>query len=192
MSNTRLQYTGLLLALATASASCSKDTKPAGGLPKLPDPQPVADVLKIGDDTEFAIGMSTLVFAREAAVGYEQLSEAERVIFCIDGLEREVNNGGFLQFFENSAGDHAMDTIEGLRTLGAPRIAALVAEAVSVFPGGRPATDRERRQGQVEQLGDAAKAKLDQLDGAFFEYPENLAALERQYVRAHEDQFRTP
>lgn len=103
-----------------------------------------------------------------------------------------MNNGGFAQFFENSAGDHAMETIEALRTLGAPRVAALVSEAVSVFPDGRPATDRERRQQQLDRLAPQARATLDRLDNAFYEYPENLTALERAYVRAHQDEFRMP
>ena len=192
MIRDRRHYTFWLLALATATTSCGKDTQPASKATILPEPQPIADILEIENDTEFAIAMSNLVFARAAAVGYEQLSTAERVIFCVDGLEREVNNGGFAQFFENSAGDHAMDTIESLRALGAPKMAALVAEAVRVFPQGRPATDRERRQQQLDQLDEEAKTRLDQLDGAFYEYPENLAVLERQYVRTHQDQFRMP
>ena len=154
--------------------------------------QSVIEILRIEDDTKFAIAMSDLVFAREQAAGYAQLTPAERVVYCLDGVEREVNNGGFAQFFENSAGDHALDTIDALKTLGAPRMAALVSDAVSVFPNGRPAEDRERRQEQLARLDEQAKAKLDQLDAAFQEYPENLAALERQYVRAHQDQFRMP
>lgn len=112
-------------------------------------------------------------------------------MFCLDALEREVNNGGFAQFFENSAGDHARETIEALRTLGAPRVARLVAEAVAVFPDG-PAPDRERRRRQLDRLDDRARAKLDQLDGAFYAYPENLTALERRYVRNHQGQFPMP
>lgn len=186
------------LTLVTTTTGCPQPGSGGSGggegrsdLPSL-TPRPVAEVLQIADDTQFAIAMSDRVFAREQAVGYEQLTPAERVVFCLDGLEREVNNGGFSQFFENSAGDHALETVEALRTLGAPRVAALVAQAVAVFPAGRPATDRERRQQQLAQLDDRARAKLDQLDNAFFEYPEHLAALERRYVRSHQDQFRMP
>jgi hypothetical protein len=158
----------------------------------LPPTRPVAEILAMTDDTEFAIAMSDLVFAREATVGYQQLTAAERVVFCLDQLEREVNNGGFEQFFENSSGDHALDTIEALRTLGATATAALVAEAVRVFPQGRPATDRAERQRQVARLDEQARATLDRLDGAFYDSPESLVALERRYVRDHQDQFPSP
>ena len=114
------------------------------------------------------------------------------MVFCIDGLEREVNNGGFVQFFDNSAGDHALATIDALHALSAPAFAGLVSEAVSVFPDGRPDSDRDRRSRQVAALDEGARARLDQLDGRFYEYPENLSALKRQYVRAHQDEFTQP
>jgi hypothetical protein len=155
-------------------------------------PQSIVEILSIQDDTKFAIALGTLVTDREAAVGYEHLSTAERVIYCVDGLEREVNNGGFLQFFDNAAGDHAMDTIESLRSLGAPKTAALVIKAVGVFPHGRPAVDRARRQQQAERLGEEVETMLDQLDAAFNKYPEDLTGLERKYVREHQDQFHRP
>ena len=123
-----------LLALAAATTSCGGAEEGARRDVQVPTPRPVAEILLIEDDTKFAIAMSDLVFSREAAVGYQRLTPPERVVFCLDGLEREVNNGGFAQFLENSAGDHALETIEALRTLGAPRVAGLVAEAVAVFP----------------------------------------------------------
>lgn len=180
-----------LLTLAAATMGCRGAEEGARRDVPMPTPRPVAEILQIEDDTEFAIAMSDLVFSREAAVGYQQLTPPERVVFCLDALEREVNNGGFAQFFENSAGDHALETIEALRTLGAPRVGRLVAEAVAVFPDG-PAPDRERRRRQLDRLDDRARAKLDQLDGAFYAYPENLTALERRYVRSHQEQFHMP
>ena len=68
----------------------------------------------------------------------------------------------------------------------------MVSDAVSVFPDSRPAADRDRRQEQLARLEPQARARLDELDSAFYKYPENLAALERTYVRAHQDQFRMP
>jgi hypothetical protein len=186
-----LRSSTLLLALA-AVTSCRGAEKGTRRDAQVPPPRPVAEIVQIEDDTKVAIAMSDLVFSREAAVGYERLTPPERVVYCLDGLEREVNNGGFTQFFANSAGDHALETIEALRTLGAPRVAELVAAAVAVFPDGHPAADRDDRQRQVDQLDEAARAKLDQLDSAFYENPENLAALERAYVSANQDQFPMP
>lgn len=151
-----------------------------------------SEILAISDDTEFAIAMSDLVFAREQAVGYAALTPAERVVFCLDALEREINNGGFQQFFENSSGDHAFDTVESLQTLGANQMAALVRDAIAVFPGGRPAADRGERQDQLDRLDQRATSRWGELDDAFYQYPDNLVALERRYVQQHVAQFSAP
>jgi hypothetical protein len=155
-------------------------------------PRSVDEALAYEADNEFAIAMSNLLFDREAAIGYAALTPAERVVFCLDGLEREVNNGGLRQFFLNSAGDHSMDTPAALRALGAPRVAAIVERALAVFPGGGPAADRITREAQVEALSAAQVGELDRLDAEFFQYPEPLAALERSYVRAHRLEFLPP
>jgi uncharacterized protein DUF4375 len=190
-----MPYAIWLLALSAATAITTR----SGYALQLPskaatmaEPQSIDEILSIQDDTKFAIALSTLVGDREEAVGYEHLSTAERVIYCVDGLEREVNNGGFLQFFDNAAGDHAMDTIESLRILGAPKTVALVVKAVGVFPHGRPAADRARRQQQTEQLGEEVETMFEQLDAAFNKYPEDLTGLERKYVGDHQVQFHRP
>lgn len=142
------------------------------------------------DDTAFAIDMSNLVFARHEQAGFAGLSEAEQTVYCLDALEREINNGGFDQFFFNSSGDTALETIAALERLGAKHTAGLVRRAVAVFPGKQPAAERDARQSQMEALPDSARELWSQLDGAFYEYQDNLTALERAYVQAHRGEFR--
>ena len=143
----------------------------------------VDDALAKVDDTAFAIDMSNLVFARHEAVGFMALTEAEQTVYCLDALEREVNNGGFDQFFFNSSGDTAMETVTPLERLGANQTAGLVRRAVGVFPGGRPSADRDAREPDGGEL-------WSQLTDAFYEYRDNLTALERAYVQAHRGEFR--
>jgi len=155
-------------------------------------PHSVDEALGHASDNDFAIAMSNLLFDREAAVGYEALTPSEQVVFCLDGLEREVNNGGFHQFFLNSSGDHSLATPPALRALGAVRVAAIVEQALAVFPAGRPAQEPSRRRAQVEALGESQLGDLERLDAAFRKYPEPLAELERRYVRAHRNEFLVP
>jgi hypothetical protein len=54
----------------------------------------------------------------------------------IETLEGEVNNGGFDQFFYNSAGNNTADTILALQAIGAARTADIVKRAAAMFPGG--------------------------------------------------------
>src|SRR2546421_12023246 len=44
---------------------------------------------------------------KAARVGYENLTDAERTILAVEALEREVNNGGYGQFFVNSSREYA-------------------------------------------------------------------------------------
>ena len=52
----------------------------------------------------------------------------------IDALEGEVNNGGFHQFFYNSAGDRTTETIQALEIVGAFAMADIVRRAAQMFP----------------------------------------------------------
>ena len=78
--------------------------------------------------------VSDLVFNRYATVGYGELSRPEKVFVCVWGLEGEVNNGGFDQYYFNSSGDHALDTIESLEAIDAKHTANLVRDR-PVAPG---------------------------------------------------------
>jgi hypothetical protein len=149
----------------------------------------IQDVLAIADSTKFAISLSELVNARDASVGYEELSQPEQIALCVDGLEREVNNGGFEQYFFNSAGDHALDCLDALEEIGATSMAKLLRKAVAIFGAGGPDLDREERQLQLEALGDRVAPKLEPLDDAFFDYPDDLAALLRAFVEANVSEF---
>jgi hypothetical protein len=141
-------------------------------------------------DTEIdLIRISEAVWAREAALGVEGLSAAERVFLCVWNLEAEVNNGGFEQFFMNSAGDNAAETPSALRQIGAPQVAAIAHEANSVFGPSGPPADRDERATALERLGGPAKDALSSLDARFYKYPDNLEALLRQFVDRNREQF---
>jgi hypothetical protein len=149
----------------------------------------IDEILAIEDPTGFAIALGDLVYGPPAGT-FETLRPAERVVWCLSGLEREVNNGGFHLFFVNSAGDEARETVEALRAIGAARTASLVERAMAVFPGGAPSADRDTRQEQVAALPEEAHAEWEALDPIFFRYEEDLTALLRAYVTQHVADFR--
>lgn len=102
--------------------------------------------------------------------------DPETVRRLIDELEGEVNNGGFDQYFFNSAGDEAAQAIAALEAVRATRTAAIVRGACGRFPGGLPATDRAARQVALEQISPEGDAFEDD-DDAFLAYEDDLAAL---------------
>ena len=84
----------------------------------------------------------------EETAFYELLSPGRRALILADGLDLEVNNGGFDQFFLNSSGDGAAATPDALRLLGHPNVATMVERANSQFPSGPP-TSRQARLAQM-------------------------------------------
>ncbi len=135
--------------------------------------------------------VSEAVWAREAKHGYLGLSEPERVFLCVWNLEAEVNNGGFSQFFENSAGDNALATPGALRQVGAPEMAALLEQAMEPFGTPGPPADREKRWKAMERLPESVQEAWGNLDASFY----NLASPEtglRALVEANRNQFFAP
>ena len=133
----------------------------------------IQDVLAQTDGAKFAVALSELVNAREASVGYDALSRAEQIALCVDGLEREVNSGGFEQYFASSTGDHALDCVDALDEVGGHQTAELLRRALAIFGVAGPDPDREERSLQIEALGERVPAKLEPLDDAFFDYPDD-------------------
>jgi predicted nucleic acid-binding Zn-ribbon protein len=108
-----------------------------------------------------------------------QLSMDE-VVDLIDALEGEVNNGGFHQYFYNSAGDRTAEAIQALEIVGAFAMADIVKKAAQKFPFGMPPKGRfERQDVLLEAYPNAAAFRA--LDEEFYRYPDNLAALIATY-----------
>ena len=101
--------------------------------------------------------------------------EARRVV---DWLAFEVMNGGFDQYFYNSAGDDVDAAIEALHEIGATQTASILLGACSKFPGGMPSRDRVQRYADLRRVNPSGEA-FAELDAAFYAYPEDLGALGR-------------
>ena len=150
----------------------------------------IGDVLAKEDGTQFAIALSDLVFPRYDRDGFAALTSAERVAYCVDALEREIANGGFDQYFWNSSGDTAHETLAALLEIGAAGAAALLREAIAAFPAGKVPANREERQKVHQSLPQSAREKWHELDGRFDGYPDDLSTLMRGYAGAHAAEFR--
>jgi hypothetical protein len=135
--------------------------------------------------------ISDLVFDRYTRLGFEKLSAQEKVFQCIWGLEAEVNNGGFDQFYFNSAGNHAADTITSLEMIGANHTANLVRRANALFGEDGPSPDRFARQEQLFALEGKEKTKdLEDITEAFLEYKDPLGKMLEAYVSKNAEAFR--
>jgi len=117
------------------------------------------------------------------------LSEAQRNFYYIQELEREVNNGGFNQYFFNSAGDYAHETIIALNAIGANRTATILQQAIDEFPDQSVPKYRSERQHILVQIEVQSDPVWEELDQQFFNYEDNLNSLNIQYIKANRNSF---
>lgn len=123
--------------------------------------------------------------ARERAMGFAKLTPAEKLVVALGDFEAELNNGGFEQFFINSAGNYAADVLRALKKIGARKAARFVADAFSVFPDGKVPTDRTERELAVAKFSAATRKKLEQLEITYAARAEYVAMLAGVYLADH-------
>lgn len=143
----------------------------------------------IPEHVKFLIGVDKKVFARLEKVGFDGLTDAEKVFFCIWTLEGDVNNGGFDQYFFNSWSEYSIETVDAFEKIGASKTAAIIRRANSVFGSSGPAKDRQTRQKQLDSLPESAQEKLNGLDHEFYEYNEDIDKLLYEFVVKHDAKF---
>ncbi len=119
----------------------------------------------------------------------EELSNPQKTFHYIQELLREVDNGGFNQYFINYSGDYAMDTVEALNAIGAYKTAILVQAAIDQFPGSDVPQDRDERVELVEKIEETANPIWDELDQKFFLSEDDLNALNIEFIKKHRNEF---
>lgn len=65
----------------------------------------------------------------------ENLSGPQQIFYFNQNLEMEINNGGFNQYFFNSYGDFAHETVLSLKAINANKMAGILQLAINQFPG---------------------------------------------------------
>jgi hypothetical protein len=117
------------------------------------------------------------------------LSYPQMVFYFNQELEREVNNGGFEQYFLNSSGSYANDTIKSLQLIEAEKTSKILASAISAFPDDIVPVDRNLRQDILEKISSQKKDRWNKLDEQFFKYEDNLNKLNMEFVRKNKESF---
>jgi len=119
----------------------------------------------------------------------DRLTEPQKNFYFNQNLEREINNGGFNQYFYNSSGDFAHETITSLRTIGANKTADILQQAIDQFPKSTAPKDRTKRQEILEKIEDTADEVWEQLDQAFYKYEDHLYDLNIEYIKQNRSSF---
>ncbi|WP_449437080.1 DMP19 family protein [Pedobacter steynii] len=117
------------------------------------------------------------------------LSQPQRNFHYIQELEREVNNGGFYQYFFNSAGDYTNDTIPALNAISAFKTALILQKAIDQFPDQSVPKHRATRQHILDQIETEASAIWEELTQEFFKYEDDLNDLNIKYIKVNRADF---
>ena len=120
---------------------------------------------------------------------YGKLTEPQKLFYLNQNLEREINNGGFNQYFCNSSGENAHETVLSLKAIGADKTADILQKAIDQFPDKKVPKDRDERIEIVENIEDKATQVWTELDQRFYVYEDDLNTLNIEYVKKHKDFF---
>lgn len=129
-----------------------------------------------------------VAFRRYRRKGVVGLSEPQLYFLTLTWLDDEVRNGGFSQYFFNSAGELAGYAVAAAEAVGAPKLARIIEKAVSLFGSDGPATDRDERMDQLSALRLPALSKLDT---RYYNCPDDLRGLLPLYAANHAKEFRS-
>jgi hypothetical protein len=141
------------------------------------------------DKDQFLIDLSRREVSGTDHIEFAAQSPPQQVFTAVWNLESYVGNGGFLYYFDSPDGATANFVPSALRTIGAHTCADLVERALRKMSADPlPDSTAERIQ-MVEALDDDARCTFDDLDGEYFEHPDDLTELLFAYVKSKPEVF---
>jgi hypothetical protein len=135
------------------------------------------------------------IYNGEAAflVSLQPLTAGQRALLAIHWCVAEVENGGFLQFFDNPTAVVTAEAVAGFRLIGVPEVADLVLAASEIMRSSPPRSDASDPASDEEEETaalDALREQLLPLDDRFYELAdETVYKHAANYVRAHPEEF---
>jgi hypothetical protein len=137
-------------------------------------------------ESEYRIDSLILAFEQALdqkwARDVEKLSEEEFVVLAIEAMEREVNNGGWGQFFVNT-GHFAPVIVDALQRIRCPKTAKIAEKAVKIVEKD-PITEEQIENGTWEE-NEKRQDGLSKCDDLYFERPENIEESLFAFVKAN-------
>lgn len=121
---------------------------------------------------------------RRKGIG-SSLSEAELNILAVEAFNRELSNGGFIQFFSNSSLEYSPIIVQALLDTGCTRFAELAQaaiDALAIDPNDFDAIE-DRALSEDEELED----KLSSLDDQFYDVEECCYEGLFRYIKANKN-----
>ena len=139
--------------------------------------------------------IDSLVLAFEQAssqktrrVGGQSLTEEERIGLAVEALEREVNNGGYGQFFSNSSREFAPIIVGALRRIRCTKIAIITQKAIKAL--GVSDLRSDAIEASIGRPNKARDAELNACDDSYYKSAEPVAERLFAFIKANNASIR--
>jgi hypothetical protein len=139
--------------------------------------------------------VDSLVVAFEQAIGQkaqrggvQSLTDEERVVLAVEALEREVNNGGYDQFFVNSSREFAPTIVGALKRIGSKLTAAITQRAIAAL--GVSELTSEAIDAAMAGDNEQRLAKLNRCDDSYHKNAEPIAERLFAFIEANKGGIR--
>lgn len=110
-------------------------------------------------------------------------------VYAMMRVQTEVNNGGFDQYFYNSASEFAHEAVDGFEILGVSEYADIMRQAIRVFIRNNPDQKKFAHQGPWRSSKTVRDPEFEQLDAGFYKIRKNLRELCAAFIRKNLKQF---
>ena len=150
-----------------------------------------------GQSTEDLISLQneyripSLVLAFEQAISQkalkETINEAENTILAVEGLEREVNNGGYRQFFINTP-DFVQSIVPSLKRIGCKETAQITQRAIEAL--GVPSLRSDIVRSVVRADDKDRDRELHACDDLYYNNTEPIALSLFEFIKSNRDRIK--
>jgi len=142
------------------------------------------------EDINLAYSIGFQIMEKIDNSGIENLSNEEKRFYAVYELDNEVNNGGYLQYFDNSSGDLAYLIIKALKSINSNTVLEITKKAIGIY-GKVPSRNQEERMNEISTMTNDYENDLwDECDSFFYKIDdENIASLLLDYVESNKQKF---
>jgi len=120
--------------------------------------------------------------------GERALSKEERIVLAVRALDREVNNGGYDQFFRNTSKNFAPEIVQSLARIGCRRTAKITQKAMSALRVA-PLTVARIDAAMKETNGERTR-QLERCDELFYRTPQGISRRLFAFVKSNRNRIR--
>jgi hypothetical protein len=115
--------------------------------------------------------------------GAQSLTTEERIVLAVEALEREVNNGGYDQFFVNSSREFAPIIVGALQRIGCKKTANITQKAIEAL--GISDLRSDAIDAVICARDERRAAKLNRCDDSYYKSAEPIAERLFAFIKAN-------